>query len=40
MGVAVRGDVVKKTVSSRKVVLVGVGLVGGKLAESGEDREI
>ena len=42
MGVAVRGDVVKKTVGSRKVVLGGVGLVGGKLADShsGEDREI
>ncbi len=41
MGVAVRGDVlVKKMVGSRKVVLGGVGLVGGKLADSGEDREI
>ncbi len=28
LGVAVRGDVVKKTVGSRKVVLGGVGLVG------------
>jgi hypothetical protein len=40
LGVAVRGDVVKKTVSSRKVVLGGVGLVGGKLPDSDEDREI
>jgi hypothetical protein len=39
-GVAVRGDVVKNTMGSRKVVLGGVGLVGGKLADSGEDREI
>ncbi len=40
MVVAVGGDVVKKTVGSREVVLSGVGLVGGKLAASGEDREI
>ncbi len=40
LGVAMRGDVVKKTVGSRKVVLGGVGLVGGKLADSGEDRKI
>ena len=40
MGVAVRGDVVKKTLGSRKVVLCGVELVGGKLADCGEDREI
>ncbi len=40
MGVAVRGYVVKKTAGSTEVVLGGVGLVGGKLAESGEDREI
>ncbi len=40
MGVAVRGDVVKETVGSRKVVLGGGGLVGGKLADCGEDREI
>jgi hypothetical protein len=39
-GVAVRGDVVKKTVGSREVVLGVVGLVGGQLADSGEDREI
>ncbi len=39
-GVAVGGDVVKKMVGSRKVVLGGVGLVGGKLTDSGEDREI
>ncbi len=39
-GVAVRGDVVKKTVGSREVVLGEGGLVGGKLADSGEDREI
>ena len=40
LGVAVGGDVVKKTVGSREVVLGGCGLVGGKLADSGEDREI
>ena len=40
LGVAVGGDAVKKTVGSREVVLGGVGLVGGKLADSGEDREI
>ena len=40
LGVAVGGDVVKKTVGSREVVLGGVGLVGGKLADSGEDREV
>ena len=40
LGVAVGGDVVKKTVGSREVVLGGSGLVGGKLADSGEDREI
>jgi hypothetical protein len=40
LGVAVRGDVVKKTVSRSEVVLGGVGLVGGKLTNSGEDREI
>ncbi len=28
LGVAVRGDIVKKTLGSRKVVLGGVGLVG------------
>ena len=39
-GVAVRGDAVKKTVSRSKVVLGGVGLMGGKLTDSGEDREI
>ena len=38
--VAVGRDVVEKTVGSREVVLGGVGLVGGKLADSGEDREI
>ena len=40
MGAAVGGDVVKKMVGSRHVVLGGGGLVGGKLAYSGEDREI
>jgi hypothetical protein len=40
LGVAVGGDVVKKTVGSREVVLGGGGSVGGKLADSGEDREI
>ncbi len=40
LGVAMGGDVVKKTVGSREVVLGGVGLVGGKLADSGEDREV
>jgi hypothetical protein len=40
LGVAVGGDVVKKTVGSRKVVLGGVELMGGELADSGEDREI
>jgi hypothetical protein len=40
LGVSVRGDVVKKTVGSREVVLGGVGLVGGQLAYSGEDRDI
>ena len=37
-GVAVGGDVVKKTVGSRKVVLGGGGLVGGKLAHIDTDR--
>ncbi len=41
MGVAVRGDVVKETVKSRgKVVLGEIGLVRGKLTDSGEDGEI
>jgi hypothetical protein len=40
VGVAVGGDILKKTVGSREVVLGGVGLMGGKLADSGEDREI
>ncbi len=35
-----RGDIVKKMVGSRKVVLGGGELVGGKLADNGEDREI
>jgi hypothetical protein len=39
-GVAVREDVVKETVSRGKVVLGGIGLVRGKLTDSGEDREI
>jgi hypothetical protein len=38
--VVVRGEVVKKTVGSREVVVGGIGLVGGKLTDSGEDREI
>ncbi len=40
LGVAVGGDVVKKTVRSREVVLGGCGLVGGELADSSEDREV
>ena len=40
LGVAVGRDVVKKTVGSREVVLGGCGLVRGKLADSGEDREV
>jgi hypothetical protein len=40
LGAAVRGDVVKKMVSRSEVVLGGVGFVGGKLTDSGEDREI
>ena len=40
MGVVVGGYIVKKTVGSREIVLGGVGLMGGKLADSGEDREI
>ncbi len=39
LGVAVGGDVVKKTVGRREVVLDGCGLVGGESADSGEDRE-
>ncbi len=38
--VAARGDIVKETVSRGKVVLGGIGLVRGKLTNSGEDREI
>ncbi len=38
-GVVVRGDIVEKTVGSRKVVLGGVGLVGGELADSGEEEQ-
>jgi hypothetical protein len=40
LGVAVGGDIVEKAVSRGEVVLGGVGLVGGKLADSGEDREV
>jgi hypothetical protein len=40
LGVAVGRDVVEKAVGSRKVVLGGCGLVGGELADSGEDREV
>ena len=39
MRVAVGGDIVEKAVSRGEVVLGGFGL-GGKLADSGEDREI
>ncbi len=38
--VTVGGDVVKKTAGSREVVLGECGLVGGELADSGEDREV
>jgi hypothetical protein len=40
MVVAVRGDIVKKAVTRREVVLGGVGLMGGKLADSSEDRNV
>jgi hypothetical protein len=40
LGVAVSGDIVKKAVSRGKVVLGGIGLVRGKLTNSGEYREI
>ena len=40
MGVAVGGDIVEKAVSRGEVVLSGVGLMGGKLADSSEDRKV
>jgi hypothetical protein len=39
-GVAVAGDIVEKAVSRGEVVLGGVGLMGGKLADSSEDRKV
>jgi hypothetical protein len=38
VGVAMGGDIVEKAVSRGEVVLGGVGLMGGKLADSSEDR--
>ncbi len=38
--VAVGGDIVEKTVGRGDVVLGGVGLMGGELAESSEDRQV
>ncbi len=40
VGIAVGGDIVEKAVSRGEVVLGGVGLMGGKLAESSEDRQV
>ncbi len=40
VGVTVGGDIVEKAVSRGEVVLGGVGLVGGKLADSSEDRQV
>jgi hypothetical protein len=40
VGVAVGGDIVEKAVSRGEVVLGGVGLMGGKLADSSEDRQV
>ena len=40
LGVAVGGDIVKKAVSRGEVVLGGVGLMGGKLADSSEDKKV
>ena len=40
MGVAVGGDIVEKAVGRGEVVLGGVGLMGGELADSSEDRQV
>ncbi len=40
VGVAVGGDIVEKAVSRERVVLGGVGLMGRKLADSSEDRQV
>jgi hypothetical protein len=40
VGVAVRRDIVEKAVSRGEVVLGGVGLMGGELADSSEDRQV
>jgi hypothetical protein len=40
VGVAAGGDIVEKAVSRGEVVLGGVGLVGGKLADSSENRQV
>ncbi len=40
MGVAVGGDIVEKALSREEVVLGGVELMGGKLADSSEDRQV
>ncbi len=40
LGVAVGGDIVEKAVSREEVVLGGVALMGGKLANSSEDRKV
>ncbi len=38
--VALGGDIVKKAVSRGEVMLGGVGLMGGKLADSSEDKKV
>ncbi len=40
LGVAVGGDIVEKAVSRGEVVLGGVELMGGKLADRSEDRKV
>ncbi len=40
VGVVVRGYIVEKAVNRGEVVLGGVGLMGGKLADSSEDRQV
>jgi hypothetical protein len=40
VGVAVGGDIVEKAVSRGEVVFGGVGLVGGQLSDSSEDRQV
>jgi hypothetical protein len=40
VGVRMGGDIVEEAVSGNEVKLGGVGLVGGELADSGEDGQV